>query len=469
MKVLGISPLDKDSTVTFVEDGRIVYAAAEERFTRVKLQDGFPWQSLQNGMEFTGWSAEEIDEVSYAFLPWDEETRLFTRSLEEEARWLGETESADTQRQIKEALGRVPKRLQTIPGLGDPNERMEKGLVKTLAYRVLASESLVSRNVARRGSDQWGQGASNYHKKWHEELENGLADVGLLPKLKRYEHHETHSANAYFTSGFDEAVIITLDGYGSGLAGSASLGRGGQITRLHGIKYPHSLGTFYESVTSGLGFKPSRHEGKIVGLAAYGDPYILRDLLLSRFDQEPGDFRIKEANNVYFVRMLASQFPKIDVAAAYQHVLEVVATAYVAHYVKQTGVKNVVLSGGVVANVKLNQRIKEIPGVEKIFIHPEHGRRRLRHRRRPAAVHAAWQDVGAHRGRLPGTRVLEQADRGGAPHGAVALRPLRHHRTEDRPAHRQRQGRRRASTGAWSTARARSGTVRSSTTHTSPK
>ncbi|AMY10087.1 putative carbamoyl transferase, NodU family [Luteitalea pratensis] len=373
MKVLGISPLDKDSTVTFVEDGRIVYAAGEERFTRVKLQDGFPWQSLQDGMEFTGWAAEEIDEVSYAFLPWDEETRLFTKSLEEEARWLGETESADTQRQIKEALGRVPKRSQVIPGLGDPNERMEKSLVKNLAYRVLASESLVSRNVARRGSDQWGQGASNYHKKWHEELENGLADVGLLPKLKRYEHHETHSANAYFTSGFDEAVIITLDGYGSGLAGSASLGRGGEITRLHGIKYPHSLGTFYESVTSGLGFKPSRHEGKIVGLAAYGDPYILRDLLLSRFDQEPGDFRIKEANNIYFVRMLASQFPKIDVAAAYQHVLEVVATAYVAHYVKQTGVKNVVLSGGVVANVKLNQRIKEIPGVEKIFIHPDMG------------------------------------------------------------------------------------------------
>lgn len=373
MKVLGISPLDKDSTVTFVEDGRILYAAGEERFTRVKLQDGFPWQSLQSGLDVTGWSAEEIDEVSYAFLPWDEETRLFTQSLEAEKKWLEETESADTQRQIKEALGRVPKRSSHIPGLGDPNERMEKGLLKTIAYRVLASEGLVSRNVAKRGSDAWGQGATNYHKKWHEELENGLEDIGLLKKLKRYEHHDTHAANAYFTSGFDEAVIITLDGYGSGLAGSASLGRGGQITRLHGIKYPHSLGTFYESVTSGLGFKPSRHEGKIVGLAAYGDPYILRDLLLARFDQEPGDFRIKEANNVYFVRMLASQFPKIDVAAAYQHVLEVVATAYVAHYLEQTGVKNVVLSGGVVANVKLNQRIKEIPGVEKIFVHPNMG------------------------------------------------------------------------------------------------
>ena len=69
-------------------------------------------------------------------------------------------------------------------------------------------------------------------------------------------------------------------------------------------------------MTSALGFKPSRHEGKIVGLAAYGDPAVLRDVLLARFDQEPGNFRIRESNNLYFARMLAAQFPKIDVAAA---------------------------------------------------------------------------------------------------------------------------------------------------------
>jgi carbamoyltransferase len=232
---------------------------------------------------------------------------------------------------------------------------------------------VVSRNVAKRGSDQWGREAQQFHKKWQEELESALCELGLASRLKRYEHHITHAANAYFGSGFDEAVIISLDGYGSGLAGSASLGRNGTIERIHGIEYPHSLGTFYESVTSGLGFRPSRHEGKIVGLAAYGDPKILRDVLLARVDQQPGNYRILESNNLYFARMLATQFPKIDVAAAYQHVLEVVATSYVAHYVKQTGVRNVVLSGGVVANVKLNQRIFELEDVDKIFIHPNMG------------------------------------------------------------------------------------------------
>jgi carbamoyltransferase len=373
MKVLGLSPLDKDSTVALVEDGRILYAAAEERFTRIKLQDGFPWQALQDCLDFTGTDAADLDIVVYPFLPWDEETRLFTARLEQEKSFLAEQESSQTMRLIKEAQARVPARSGEIPGLSQPNERMEKGLARSLAYRVLAGESVVSRNVARRGSDQWGRDAQAFHKRWHEELENGLDELGLLGRLRRCEHHDSHAANAYFNSGFDEALIVTLDGYGSGLSGTASLGRGGRIERLHGIDYPHSLGTFYESVTSGLGFKPSRHEGKIVGLAAYGDPQVLRDVLLARFDVTPGNFRILESNNLYFARMLASQFPKIDVAAAYQHVLELVATGYVAHYLRQTGATNVVLSGGVVANVKLNQRIRALEGVAGIFVHPNMG------------------------------------------------------------------------------------------------
>jgi carbamoyltransferase len=215
--------------------------------------------------------------------------------------------------------------------------------------------------------------ASAFHFQWQQELEAALCELGLKDRLKRVEHHVSHAANAYLKSGFDEALIVTLDGYGSGLAGSINVGRGGQIERIHGLEYPHSLGTFYESVTSALGFKPSRHEGKIVGLAAYGDPEVLGDLLRRRFVQHNGGFRIVETNNVYFARLLATQFPKIDVAAAYQRVLEDVASAYVWRYVKQTGLRNLVLSGGVVANVKLNQRLRELEGIDGIFIHPNMG------------------------------------------------------------------------------------------------
>src|SRR5436309_914175 len=206
MKVLGISPLDKESTVTLVEDDVVTDADPEERFTRTKQQEGFPWT---------------------------------------------------------------------------------------------------------------------------EDLESALGQTTLRDKLKRVEHHSTHAANAYFYSGFDEAVVVSVDGYGSGLAGSVSIGRGGKLQRIHSLEYPHSLGTFYESVTSALGFKAGRHEGKIVGLAAYGDPGVLAEVLMQRFCISDGAFRIVENNNLFFARLLASKFPKIDVAAAYQHVLERVAAGYV--------------------------------------------------------------------------------------------------------------------------------------------
>jgi carbamoyltransferase len=373
MKVLGVSPLDKDATVTLMEDGRLLYAAAEERFTRIKLHSGFPWQALQNAFDVTGTSPDEIDVVAYPFLDWREETRLFEQSLESEREFLGETETNGTREALRTAAARIPRRTAPIPGLRDPNERMEKGVLKSLAYRILANEGVISRNVARRGSEEWGRTAQAFHRKWNEELDGALHDLGLAGRLKRVEHHQSHASNAYYTSGLDEALIVTLDGYGSGLAGTVSVGRNGQITRLHGTQYPHSLGGYYESVTSGLGFQPSRHEGKIVGLAAYGDPTVLKDVLLARFDQEDGAFRILESHNVYFARMLATQFPKIDVAAAYQHVLELVAANYVQHYVARTGIRNLVLSGGVVANVKLNQRLFEIPGIERIFVHPNMG------------------------------------------------------------------------------------------------
>lgn len=373
MKVLGLSPLDKDSTVTLMENGKVLFAAGEERFTRVKLQTGFPWQSLQTALEATGTSPEDLDVVTYPFLGWQEETRLFERNMSSEREFLDDAFAGPTADLIREAVARVPNRETPIPGLAQPNERMEKGFAKTLAYRVLASEGVVSRNIAKRGSAAWSRAAGTFHRKWHEELEGALEELKLDGKLKRVDHHRSHAANAFYTSQFSEALIVTLDGYGSGLAGSVSVGRDGAIERLHGVEFPHSLGTFYESVTSGLGFQPSRHEGKIVGLAAYGDPAVLRDVLLSRVRQEPGDFKIVESHNVYFARMLATQFPKIDVAAAYQHVLELIATAYVSHYIRQTGIRNLVLSGGVVANVKLNQRLKEIPGVEGMYIYPNMG------------------------------------------------------------------------------------------------
>lgn len=373
MKVLGISPLDKDATVSIVENGKVLFAAGEERFTRVKLQDGFPTESLEAALRYTATSPAEIDVVAYPFFDWRKETELFTKNLAKESDFLSDAAIADTNQAVRKALARVPPRTQPIHGLREPNEKMEKSLLHRFLYRWAGPESVISRNVAKRSSSDWGQAATKYHKIWNDTLEDNLRELGLLERLKRYHHHTAHAAAAFYASDFDRALIVTLDGYGSGLAGSVSVGEGSRIRHIHSLEYPHSLGSFYESVTSSLGFKPSRHEGKIVGLAAYGDPDVVLDLVLSRFHQEAGDFRILESNNIYFSRYLSTLFPKVDVAAAYQRALEIVATNYIRHYVQTTGVGAIVMAGGVAANVKLNQRVFEIPEVDRIFIYPNMG------------------------------------------------------------------------------------------------
>ncbi|MCH8499102.1 MAG: carbamoyltransferase [Marinobacter sp.] len=373
MKVLGISPLDKDSTVAIVEDGEILFAAGEERFTRTKQQAGFPQLALEKALAYTGSKMSDFDLVCYPFLTWENEQKLFTKNLEDEKAFIKAFQPKDLSRQIKDALAKVPDRNEPIHGLEHPNAIMEKGFLHSSFYSMAGAQKLASNNAALKASRQWGEAATEGFRRWEQELNEGLARNGWSGTTKRMEHHLSHAANSYLCSGFDRALCVTLDGYGSGLAGSISEASGGKIKRLHGLSFPNSLGTLYEHVTSSLGFKPSRHEGKIVGLASYGDPSILGDILLSRIEQTEGDFRIYEANNVYFSRYLASKFPKIDVAAAYQYVLEKVATNCIRYWVQKTGIDTIVLSGGVTANVKLNQRIFEIEGVNHIFVYPNMG------------------------------------------------------------------------------------------------
>lgn len=387
MKVLGISPLDKDATISLVEDGKILFAAGEERFSRVKQQNGFPQLALEAALTYTGTRPEDIDVVAYPFMTWEKEKKLYDDNFAKEAEFIKNFKRPDLSDLLNAADARVPVRSDNIHGLCNPNEKMDKSLIHDAFYRLSGRDSFNSRLAARKGSDAWRKGATQSFQHWQKELEKGLEANGLGGKLKRMDHHLSHTLNAYLTSGYERALCITLDGYGSGLAGSVSEGNNGKVRRLHGIDYPNSLGVLYEHVTSSLGFQPGRHEGKIVGLASYGDPAILKDVLLSRIEQLPGDFKIYEANNIYFSRYLASRYPKIDVAAAYQHVLEVVAANFVKYWVEKTGIDTIVLSGGVTANVKLNQRIFEIDGVNNIFIYPNMGDGGCG---TGAALHHAW-------------------------------------------------------------------------------
>ena len=374
MKILGISPLDKDASASLVEDGRVLFAAGEERFNRVKQTPGFPAQAIEAALNATGTNPDEIDVVAYPFLEWDVESQLIRDALDAEERWSRGFRPENLELLLQAATERIPARTGAVHGLSEPNQRKSKGFLKELFYEIGGASDAASRALALAAAREWAERAQNDHRRWSEELRAGLAQLGLAHKLKRAEHHLSHAANAWLASGFERALIVTLDGYGSGLAGSISLGENGKIRRLHNIRFPHSLGSFYECVTSSLGFTADRHAGKIVGLAAFGDPRVLSEALLSRVDfGDEGDFRLYQNLNVHFSRHLAARFPMIDVAAAYQHVLELLAQRLVRHWVQASGCANVVLSGGVTANVKMNQRIHELGEVEQTFVYPNMG------------------------------------------------------------------------------------------------
>src|SRR5262249_13484754 len=219
MRVLGISPLDKDATVSFLEDGHVVFACAEERLSRVKLQSGFPHRALRLGLARTGWDPASIDAVAYALFDGDGEARLMREAMYQDARAHRAAATADSLRALRAAeRNYVLDRSTPIPGLPtDESEFMPLTTWwKRLIYAATARSARLDRIAHRRLFRQWFAEASADHYALNRELDAGLAAYGLSGKLRRFHHHDTHAANAYFASGYDRALLVTLDGYGSG-------------------------------------------------------------------------------------------------------------------------------------------------------------------------------------------------------------------------------------------------------------
>ncbi|MDK1021365.1 MAG: carbamoyltransferase C-terminal domain-containing protein [Candidatus Hydrogenedentes bacterium] len=255
---------------------------------------------------------------------------------------------------------------------------------------------------------------------------DGLKAMGLRCEIEFFDHHTSHAASAYYCSPFDEALVFTLDGEGDRLSGSCWSGDGSRLIHHTDVPEAASAGKFYRAVTSLLGFTVNRHEGKVTGLAAYGDPDrfypVFRDLLRVEEDggnQGPklvseiaaaylGSFSFRRVNVVqlarYFFDMLRaaswegllndmlrryfretygnvlgldfrnlSFADKADVSAAAQKVLEEAVVDLVGRYLEIHPSKNLALAGGVFANVKLNQRLLENLPIENVYIHPGMG------------------------------------------------------------------------------------------------
>jgi carbamoyltransferase len=231
----------------------------------------------------------------------------------------------------------------------------------------------------------------------HETEVLGVRTPGYLKQLAQlgrplrvYEHHKAHAASAYYGSGWDKALVLTADGWGEDGSSTLWSAADGEMTLLGRSHTFDSLGYFYGSITKSLGFIPHRHEGKVLGLAAYCDAPrsfgTIRRMI--DYDASARGFRGRMENGIYLPRFenpaltrLSSEFPREDIAASAQIALEEVVTALV----KDQGSRaaKLCVAGGIFANVKLNQRLGELNNVEEIFVFPNMGDGGL-------SVGAAW-------------------------------------------------------------------------------
>ena len=339
--ILGLASSHDASACVFI-DGRLAAAVSQERVTRRK-SDGYrlPLEAMEHALEVAGVARSDIDGVAlmHSFFP----ERYFRRE--------------SLVKEIEAKLVRARRRMQ-----GKERQLNVNDLLKRVASR--------------------GEGIGPWFRR-----DAFLSGLGLRPDagVRFYDHHATHAMAAAWYSGFDECAVLTIDGVGElNIFHTASTWSGGRLSRLgHTDRLGASPGEYYEAITAAMGFIPLRHEGKVLGLAAHGDPRKLykdfrRALRASPRRDHPGDsfdsefvgredaYSAREA----YLESLVRAHPREDVAAAAQAVFEDAIEEVARDLLARTGLRRLAVNGGVFANVKLNQRLAALPELDRLFVFP---------------------------------------------------------------------------------------------------
>jgi carbamoyltransferase len=337
MKILGVSD-GMTGGAALIEDGKILYAIHEERLIRAKMATGFPRESINKTLEDTHTKLEEIDAIAVATV-----NEFFREKAIAYDGWLLR-EQAPMKELMLNASSMVNRVFGARPFLRQSYYDLKAFLGRTRRKTI---EDLLRH--------EWG----------------------FVCPVKFIDHHFAHACSAYFTSGLREATVITMDGAGDNASSHVYFVQDGRFRKLWNVDSFNSVGNYYAYVTHLCGFKAQKHEGKITGLAAYGQPTYV-DLLKQFITYEEG--RTVNKGQVFYwaavkaiEKALPASFKKEDLASSMQQILEEIGGAYIQHWVEKTGCGDVALAGGVFANVKLNQRVHELNNVDSVFIHPGMG------------------------------------------------------------------------------------------------
>ena len=335
MRILGVSAFYHDSAAALVEDGRVVAAAQEERFTRKKHDSRFPTNAVRFCVESAGTPAD-VDLIVFYDKPFLKFERLLDTYL-------------------------------TFAPVGFRSFQM--------ALPLWIREKLFQKDLLKKLLAEFFPGGN------------------LEGKLLFAEHHLSHAASAFFPSPFPEALVLTMDGVGEWTTTSVAMGHGNQLEILKEIHFPHSLGLLYSAFTYYTGFKVNSGEYKLMGLAPYGEPKYARLILDHLVDlKEDGSFRL---NLAYFnycagLTMTNGAFDTLfggpargpeqlltqhhmDVAASIQVVLEDIVLRMTRALARETGTRNLCLAGGVALNCVANGKILRDGHFDRIWVQPAAG------------------------------------------------------------------------------------------------
>jgi len=329
--ILGISAFYHDSASALIRDGEIIAAAQEERFTREKGDARFPHNAIAYCLNEGRITADHLDYVAFYEKPLTKFERL-----------------------LETYVGFAPQGFSSF----------------------------------RRAVPLWAK-----HKlRMRHRIATALG-LGFRGELCFADHHESHAASAFFPSPFDEAAILTLDAVGEWATSSIGFGRGNRITLTHEMRFPHSLGMLYSAFTYYTGFKVNSGEYKLMGLAPYGQPRYV-DAILGKLAQvrEDGSLWLDMSyfNYCQGLTMTSEKFHRLfggpprqpegwitqkemDLAASVQAVCEEVVLRAARHAHRLTGMRNLVMAGGVALNCVANGRVLREGPFDRIWIQPAAG------------------------------------------------------------------------------------------------
>ncbi len=336
MRILGLSAFYHDSAAALLEDGRIVAAAQEERFTRRKHDAHFPRHAIEYCLEAAGVGLGAVDHVAF----YDKPFLKFERLLET-------------------YLAFAPRGFRSF----------------SMAIPVWLKEKLFQKALLKK------------------ELRAYAPDYDWERRLLFAEHHQSHAASAFFASPFEEAAVLTMDGVGEWATTSVGFGRGSTLEMRREIHFPHSLGLLYSAFTAYLGFKVNSGEYKVMGLAPYGDPRYTQAILDHLIDvKKDGSFRLDLSYFDYCtgLRMTNDRFAALfdgparrpderltqrhmDLAASIQAVTDKVVLRLTSALAGETGAENLCLAGGVALNCVANGKVLRDGRFKRLWIQPAAG------------------------------------------------------------------------------------------------